>query len=1854
MCRFFSFLVTVLLGSLSVIAAYPTDLWVVGNISDMTWSYNNAVKCTNLGNGKYQALVFRVMNPNGNNSEKYYGNFLLTESLGDNVANRKVYGAPESTIVRLSNGQSKTLKAGIVGANSGEFSDYALPDVAGSYMLSIDLAAGTISVNSSYTPDVMYLLRNMSDGTPQDISVQLNRVGTSQQYSGSELPMKFEASGDSKRCYYFVSAASGNQWSVINAERYGLASSIQLENGTTKLTSGAEMPLFTQKEGTFDVSFNRQTQELSIKPTHPDLYLVGAVNGMTWDQRGSGEKIKYVESEKCYYATFVPNAHPNGVSFSFISRSNGNISESDNHRYAGFASNQPISVGSNVLCRADVYNVISSYALPANYSCVPLYARISLDNQTMLLQTTPFANSDAPKVNPTNEVWSPNGKIGLVSTIENGKPYYKVISNNEWVINKSPLGLISDAVDYTQNLTILSVETRQINETYTLPTGKKSTYVNNANELTIHLQTVGGQPFDIVFRVSDDGVAFRYVIPSQDGKSSIIIKDEASAVYPANYKYLLGQKFASKRNTPNFPYESYYGKYGVYGEYTDWNTAVTDASDPRFNSPVMIGSGSQHILMSEAENIGTYSLSLLKAYSSPTGCMMWQHAGDSYQTHKADGKNNLTVKLPLQTPWRTLQIGDLPTIFASTMQENLCKPTEMTDLLWIEPGVASWDWGGVDGVTYAPLTRYEADKKYTDMAAKMGWKYILVDGGWSKNDIQNTINYAHSKGIKVILWMTARLSESTSFSFENMESTLRTWKQWGVEGVKIDFWEDDSRETMERMELLLKLTAKYKMHVNFHGCTRPSGLRRTYPHLFSYEGILGGENNFWAEAKYMTAQHNINSILTRNVIGSADFTPVDFASINGRLNQRYSFAQNLGLSVAYENGLLHVCESYQNLLPYGPSVILKRVPVTWDESRLLEGAVSQYLTIARRKGNDWWLAGLTVSARTANVNLSQLLSAGKTYTAYIYRDGDTRNKIVVEKQTVTSASTLSLNEIENGGFLVQISENANLEMPIAETTYEAESSANELSSGLTVSSDEAIYTSGGKKVGNLGLGRKITFKGISVPEDGIYTVTIYYTTNDTRYANYQVNGSDLGSIEFKGNSTSYSMANGSWVRRDVAFNAGSANTFALVAPTGGWSPDIDRITVSAKQIADTNTDIPDNLYVVGSVFDSQSWKDSYTASDVFKCYNAGNGIFYVNLWTSDVANRNSFTFSSTLGDNAKVMANRYGASNAVKTLQPGTPSKFISLPSEGSFNFSLPKANTMYYATIDTNNSTISVREASTTELPDVIYFVHSTNVQGTWDLNDASQPAVRNSNGEYVFNNVHIVKEGTYNQGWYRFVASPTGATGCSLDNYFGSMMSNDSHYLSPNSDITLNREFGKANSSFTNNGVYDIVLSPSDNRMYLSTVQSYPENLYLVGNVNYRTFDTSGDDLIKCYNAGNGIYYVTINYESGSTDDGSFYFTNNPDDATNANFKYCGTVNDETIALNQSTYCGSALLNTSACFKLADAGKYYATIDLVNNSITLGDEPNILFLVQNKSIDERFVCNWNLFDETKVLTRVAPLQYAAKGIVLKPEMDSNKSYFNFTSILPRLDNHVAWNTVKIDRWGNLESFVPGFLTTNLKNEKEVFYNGPSGTYNIIVDLGINTVLLYDADTEDYEGFKIRLVNGRAADTTYNGMKLDLGYCGTTEYHVANFVPAWNIGTVGDWPQLLVEKDGVMLMHGKLGEEYISGDDYRAISTDKSFTGRTFLNPQLGPFYSLVVEVDNGAMRMIMMKSATAVDKIESHNDIDIRSGAGFIKVTGVDTYTITSMSGISTTSRAETTYVAPGFYIVKAGNKIEKVIVR
>ena len=241
---------------------------------------------------------------------------------------------------------------------------------------------------------------------------------------------------------------------------------------------------------------------------------------------------------------------------------------------------------------------------------------------------------------------------------------------------------------------------------------------------------------------------------------------------------------------------------------------------------------------------------------------------------------------------------------------------------------------------------------------------------------------------------------------------------------------------------------------------------------------------------------------------------------------------------------------------------MKRLPAAWDDSKLVEGSVGSFATIARRHGQDWWIASVSVNSRYSTVPLT-FLEPGKTYTAYIYKDGNCRSHLEFEKREVTSETSLRLRVAEEGGYLIQVSPLDNLDVP-AEVTYEAEASGNTLSTGATVASENSLtYASGGKKVGNLGMGRLLTFNGIEATQGaGDYVVTIYYTTADDRKAELLCNGTSLGTATFGGNGSTYSASGMGWYHQVVTLHAGSNNTFTLQSPSGGWSPDIDRITVA--------------------------------------------------------------------------------------------------------------------------------------------------------------------------------------------------------------------------------------------------------------------------------------------------------------------------------------------------------------------------------------------------------------------------------------------------------------------------------------------------------------------------------------------------------------------------------------------------------------------------------------------------------------------------------------------------------------------
>ena len=755
-------------------------------------------------------------------------------------------------------------------------------------------------------------------------------------------------------------------------------------------------------------------------------------------------------------------------------------------------------------------------------------------------------------------VASPDGHLIATVSLNEGKLSYSVSRDGRAIVDDSPLGLKTSVADLTEGLELVEAESGSVDDSYTLPVGKRSQYRDHCGTLSVLMQK-GTWQLNVLFRVYDDGFAFRYVIPKYR-RTTAILTGEASRICVASWKNCTACRFLgnSGGNDPNYPYE------GLYTKYTDWNT-LASTGDGRYNSPTLVYNGTDYLLISEADCRSSFCTSLTKAEEQAGEfSYSWTGATKDYAEEKT---YRISCPLPFQTPWRMVVCGSPKTIFETTMTENLCPPTTMTDLSWIKPGVAAWYWGGSDGnkseIREAYGGIHDGEWAHCELAADMGWSYYLVDAGWSSSWFPKFTDDAGERGVNCLLWQTATISSNQSFSNDNMDATLKKYRDWGFKGVKVDFWEDDSRETMARMENLYKAAAKYKMLVNLHGCTRPSGLRRTYPHIMTQEGIYGGEQQFW-NPKKNTTQHHLDVLFTRNVVGAMDFTPGDFATWRGSLLTQRSQGHHLALTTLFESGIVHIAECPQNLQYFIGRDIMKRLPAAWDESLLLDGTPTSFATVARRKGNDWWVSGISVSERTCRVKLD-FLEEGTTYTAYIYRDGSCRTDLKFEKKQVTKGKTLSIKELSEGGFLVQLSPDGNLDVPLERTTYEAEASGNTLSGSAKRKSYDALHASGGSFVGDLGNGGKIQFNRIKAGHDGDYILTIYYISHDTRPAKLLVNGEQVGdTIFFQSNGDCTSTWNPEgmgWKMIPVTLKKGSTNTVTIQAYDDLWAPNFDRITL---------------------------------------------------------------------------------------------------------------------------------------------------------------------------------------------------------------------------------------------------------------------------------------------------------------------------------------------------------------------------------------------------------------------------------------------------------------------------------------------------------------------------------------------------------------------------------------------------------------------------------------------------------------------------------------------------------------------
>ena len=601
-----------------------------------------------------------------------------------------------------------------------------------------------------------------------------------------------------------------------------------------------------------------------------------------------------------------------------------------------------------------------------------------------------FSGACSPKSDYS--ISSPDGQITVLLKFDkkSGALNYTVQSRENEIISASPVGLISSFGDFTIGMKLKKYAQKTIDDTYTLPQGKVSTYRNNANELTVLLKKEGKE-LNVVFRVYNDGIAFRYEIP---GEGEIEISGETSAIQ------LAGENFTYwGQNHPN--------RYG-------YESALGPIDGEMMSNPVLahIKDHNHFVLMGQAATNGNY----IQPHFQRTGSK-FQYSFPLDQEKLGPVK----TKLPFQSPWRMAIISpeNPGKIVESYLVENLNPPTNPAFLNpdgtvkeWIRPGRVMWDFIAKDG---------DKPRMWIDAVAEMGWEYYMADAGfvnrWGGNDtVPKVVEYAGTKNVSVIGWAHTREFNTR----EKAAETMKRYADWGLKGAKIDFfdhntlsenpkeWRDyeDTQQSLQMRDWIFEYGIENSFLLELHGNTVPTGERRQYPNLMTLEGVDG------MERRNKPAANDLTIPFVRNVMGPVSYTIVHFERCPG------THPYQLAMSIVYEAGLKIYAEHGKKLLEWPGREMIKDVPAEWDEIRYIEGLPASHIVIARRHGQDWYIGGMTDEARDVTFTLD-FLTEGKNYEALVFSD-NTQTEMNREIRNVNKANKLSFALLPRGGFAVKI------------------------------------------------------------------------------------------------------------------------------------------------------------------------------------------------------------------------------------------------------------------------------------------------------------------------------------------------------------------------------------------------------------------------------------------------------------------------------------------------------------------------------------------------------------------------------------------------------------------------------------------------------------------------------------------------------------------------------------------------------------------------------------------------------------------------------------------------------------------
>lgn len=588
-------------------------------------------------------------------------------------------------------------------------------------------------------------------------------------------------------------------------------------------------------------------------------------------------------------------------------------------------------------------------------------------------------------------VKGPDGKLQLtVSCPEGGEASYAIDYNGNQMLASSPLGLETNVGDFAKSMKLTGHTQTSIDTVYNQSRIKVSQVHYTANELICSFANAAGQKMDVTFRVSNNDVAFRYTLPRQGERGSVTVNQEATGFrFPQQTTtFLCPQSDAMigwMRTKPSYEEE--------YKADAPMNVRSQYGHGYTFPCLFKIGDNGW-VLISETGVDSRYCGSRL----SDAQDGMYNIAFPMPEENNGNGTSEPAFSLPGSTPWRTITVGEtLKPIVETTVPWDVVEPRYTTQHDY-KMGRGTWSWI----LWQDESINYDDQVKYVDLAAAMGYQYVLIDNWWNTNigrdRMTQFIQYANSKGVDVFLWYSSSgywndIEQGPTNMMDNAIIRKREMKwlqQQGVKGIKVDFFGGDKQETMRLYEDILSDADDHGLMVIFHGCTIPRGWERMYPNYVGSEAVLASENIIFSQ--HFCDAEAFNACLhpfIRNTIGCMEYGGT---FLNKRMNRsndggnirRTTDVFQLAVAVLFQNPIQNFALAPNNLTD-APQVCLdfmKQVPTTWDETRFIDGYPGKYVVLARRHGDRWYVTAVNGGKEALKLKLSLPMLAGKTVSFY--------------------------------------------------------------------------------------------------------------------------------------------------------------------------------------------------------------------------------------------------------------------------------------------------------------------------------------------------------------------------------------------------------------------------------------------------------------------------------------------------------------------------------------------------------------------------------------------------------------------------------------------------------------------------------------------------------------------------------------------------------------------------------------------------------------------------------------------------------------------------------------------------------